>query len=111
MVPKARVEAEAALLGDAWHPRKSGCIAAMRNCNSGHRVSRPGDETAIVFEFGSAAQEQGGAAGSGGAPVETLLSVPRVFKLSHFLSRSHTWQAGDRPCYMNSLMTESFFTM
>ena len=34
-----------------------------------------------------------------------------MFKLSHFSSRFHLWQVKDRPCYMNSLMTESFFTM
>jgi hypothetical protein len=52
---QAQAEAEAALLGDAWHPRALLFRPALKNCDFVHRFSRAGDETAIVFEFCGAA--------------------------------------------------------
>lgn len=65
---KARTEAEAALLGDAWHPRSP--AQAMKPQSSLNSAAQP----------------------------KSKVALPAV-------------EVKDRPCYMNSLMTESFFTM
>ena len=86
---KDRAEAEAALLGDAWHPRT--LAQAMKPQSSLNSAAQPKSKVA--------------AAAAPAAQVSSRIAALKPTSGLIFL------QVKDRPCYMNSLMTESFFTM